>query len=168
VSLVEVLLALTILIDRMKGLIMSKVGTPLKCPELNLQPEPEGGINLSEDMRQVLSLLTAFSKNRRVLVGASPVGALRTTSARIIDIKHFTGSGANDTQQGDDVPCSEVMCMGHPSNTGKVWIRSLSVATVNNAWPLGAGEVQNMSVDNFRDLQMLIVVDTEKLIVAYA
>jgi len=168
VSIVEAVLALTVLLDRLKEFVMWRINAPLKVPELNLQPEPEGGIELSKDMQQVLSLLTGFSKNRRILVKASPVGALRTTSGRIIDIKHFTGAGANDTQQGLDVPCSEVMCMGHPDNTGKVWVRSLVEATVNNAWPLGAGEATNISVDNFRDLQMLIVVDGEKLIVAYA
>jgi len=168
VSFVEILLALTVLLDRVKGLIMHRIGTPLKVPELKLQPEPEGGIELSDDMQQVLSLLTGFSKNRRIVLQSSPVGALRTTSARLIDVKHFTGSGASDTQQGDDVPCSEVMCMGHPDNGGKVWVRTLATATTSNAWPLGPGEVVNLSVDNFRDLQMLIVVDTEKLIVAYA
>ncbi len=167
-SVVEILLALTVLIDRVKGCIMARIGTPLKVPELLLTPEQEGGIELSDDMQQVLSLLTAFSKNRRIVVKASPVGALRTTSARVIDIKAFTASGDNDTQQGDDVKCSEVMCMGHPDNAGKVWVRSLATATVNNAWPLGSGETINLSVDNFRDLQMLIVADTEKLIVAYA
>jgi len=168
VSFVEAVLALTVLLDRLKGLIMARIGTPLKVPELNLQPEREGGIELSDDMQQVLSLLTGFSKNRRIVLQSSPVGALRVTSARILDIVHFTGVGVNDTQQGDDVPCSEIMCMGHPSNTGKVWVRSLATANVDNAWPLGAGEVTNLSVDNFRDLQMLIVVAGEKLIVAYA
>lgn len=167
-SLVEILLALTVLLNRIKGCIMPRIGTPLKVPELNLQPEQEGGIELSKDMQQVLSLLTAFSKNRRIIVKASPGGALRTTSARIIDIVHFTASGDNDTQQGSDVKCSEVMCMGHPDNAAKVWVRTLATATTSNAWPLGAGEVQSMSVDNFRDLNMLIVADTEKLIVAYA
>lgn len=167
-SCVEILLALSVLIDRLKGLIMQRIGTPLKCPELLLQPEQEGGIELSDDMQQVLSLLTAFSKNRRIVVKASPVGALRTTSARVIDVKHFTASGDNDTQQGDDVPCSEVLCMGHPDNAANVWVRTLSTATTSNSWPLGAGEVVSLSVDNFRDLQMLIVADTEKLIVAYA
>jgi hypothetical protein len=58
--------------------------------------------------------------------------------------------------------------MGHPSNTGLVWVRSLTTATTANAWPVGKGEVVNISVDNFRDLQILIAADTEKLIVAYA
>ena len=167
-SVVETLLAIVVLIDRIKGLIMTKIGVPLKAPELNLSPEPEGGINLSEDMQQVLSFLTAFSKNRRILLRASPVGALRTTSARLIDVLHFTGSGANDTQNGSDVPCSEVMCMGHPDNAGKVWVRSLATATTANSWPLAAGLSMNIAVDNLRDLQMLIVTDGDKLIVAYA
>lgn len=147
---------------------MLHIGTPLKVPELNLQPPPEGGIQLSEDMQQVLSCLTGFVQNKRVLLKASPSGVLETASARIQDIVHFTGVGANDTQQGNDIPCTEIMCMGHPDNTGKVWARTASVATVDNAWPLGAGEVLNFSVDNMRDLQMLIVVAGEKLIVAYA
>ena len=167
-SFLEVVLALTVLIDRFKGLVMHRIGTPLKLPELNLQPEPEGGIELSEDMQQVLSLLTGFSKNRRIVLQSSPVGALRVTSARLIDVKHFTADQDDYTTQGDDVPCSEVMCMGHPSNTGKVWVRTLAEATTSNSWPLGPGESMNMSVDNFRDLQMLIALDTEKLIVAYA
>jgi hypothetical protein len=168
VSFVEIVLALTVLLDRLKGLIMQqKIGTPLKCPELNLTPEAQG-VELSEVMQQALSLLAVFNKNQRIIVKGSPVGALRTTSSRIQDIKHITGTGANDEVQGTDIPCSEVMCMGHPDNTGKVWVRSLVTATVNNAWPLGAGEVVNISVDNYRDLQGLIVVDGEKLICAIA
>lgn len=165
---VEVLLLLIVILDRVKGLLMTRIGTPLKVPELHLQPEPEGGINLADDMQQSLSLLTAFSKNRRIILRASPVGSLRTTSARLIDVVHYTGSGANDTQNGGVVPCSEVMCMGHPDNTGKVWVRPLSTATTANAWPLAAGLSTNVSVDNLRDLQMLFVEDGDKLIVAYA
>lgn len=167
-SFIEVVLALTVLLDRLKGLIMQTIGTPMKIPELHLQDEQEGGIKLSPDMQQVLSLLTGFSKNRRIVLQSSPVGALRVTSSRLIDIKHYTATADNQTKQGGNVPCSEVECMGHPSNTGKIWIRTLSTATVSNSWPLGPGEVKNFSVDNLRDLQMLIVVDTEKLIVSYA
>lgn len=167
-SVVEIVLALTVLLDRLKGLVMTKIGTPLKIPELHLQDEQEGGIELSPDMQQVLSLLTGFSKNRRIVLQSSPVGALRVTSSRLIDVIHFTATEANHKIQGGDIQCSEVMCMGHPDNTGKVWVRTLSDASTSNAWPLGAGEIWNASVDNLRDLRMLIVTDTEKLIVSYA
>lgn len=86
----------------------------------------------------------------------------------IQDVLHFTGSGANDEQQGGNIVCTEVLVMGHPDNTGDVWIRTGDAATVNNAWPLAAGEVFSFNVDNLSELQMLIVVSGEKLIVAYA
>jgi len=168
VSIVEVVLALTVLLDRLKGLIMQNIGTPLQCEQLKLSPERQGGINLSDDMQQSLALLAGFSKNQRIIIEASPNGVLRVTSGRLIDVVHYTATAGNQTKQGSDVPCSEVECMGHPSNGGKVWVRSLATATVDNAWPLGPGEVKNFSVDNLRDLQMLIVVDTERLIVSYA
>lgn len=167
-SFIEAVLALAVLLDSVKGLIMHRIGIPMKAPELQLQPEPEGGIQLSEDMQQVLSLLTGFSKNRRIVLQSAPVGALRTTSARVQDVKHFTAVGANDTQNGPDKACAECICMGHPDNAAKVWVRTLSTAELTNSWPLGAGEVQSFSLDNMRDLQMLIVGDGEKLIVAYA
>lgn len=84
------------------------------------------------------------------------------------NIEHFTGSGANDTQQGSSAVCTELLVMAHPDNTGKVWVRASMVATVNNAWPLAAGEILSFNVDNLSELQMLIVVSGEKLIVAYA
>ncbi len=167
-SLVEIVLALTVLLDRLKGLVMQTIGTPLKIPELHLQGEQEGGIKLSPDMQQVLSLLTGFSKNRRIVLQASPVGSLRTTSPRIQDIKHIEGSGANDEVQGSDIPCSEVMCMADPTNTGTIWVRTLTTATAMNAWPLAVGEVITLSMDNYRDLRALIVTHADMLICAIA
>lgn len=90
------------------------------------------------------------------------------SGAQLQNITLFTGSGANDAQQGSSVVCTEILVMGHPDNTGKVWVRTGVVATVSNAWPLAAGEVFSFGVNNLSELQMLIVVDTEKLIVAYA
>ncbi len=147
---------------------MARIGTPLKCPELHLSPEKGGGIELSDNMQQSLSLLTGFSKNRRIILQASPVGSLRTTSPRIQDIKHIEGSGVNAQVQGSDMPCSEIMCMGEPSNTGTIWVRTLKTATTTNAWPLAAGEVVNLSADNYRDVRALVVDHADVLICAIA
>ncbi len=147
---------------------MQRIGVSLKCDDLHLQPEREGNIELSSDMQQVLSLLTGFSKNERIVIQASPGGALRVTSPRIQDIKCLEGSGVNDHMQGSDMPCSEVMCMGDPTNTGTIWVRPLTTATTMNSWPLAKGEVVNLSVDNFRDVQALIVDHADMLICAIA
>ena len=157
-----------VLSDKVRELIMNRIGTPMKCPELNLQDERPGGIELSENMQQVLSILTGFVENRRVLLKASPGGVLRTTSARVQDIKHIEGSGANDQVQGSDMPCSEVMCMADPTNTGTIWVRTLTTATAMNGWPLAVGEVITLSMDNYRDLRALIVTHADMLICAIA
>ena len=147
---------------------MNRIGTPLKCPELHLSDKHDGGMELSKDMQQVLSVLTGFVENKRVLLKASPGGILRTTSPRIQDIKHIEGSGANDERQGSDIPCSEIMCMADITNTGVIWVRTLSTATTMNAWPLKVGEVVNFAVDNYRDLHILIVTHADMLICAIA
>ncbi len=147
---------------------MQRIGTPLKCPELHLQPEREGNIQLSPDMQQVLSLLTGFSKNTRIVLQASPGGALRVTSPRLQDIKCIEGSGPDDEVQGSEMPCSEIMCMGDPTNTGTIWVRTLTTATTMNSWPLAAGEVLNLAIDNYRDLRALIVTHADMLICAIA
>lgn len=146
---------------------MSDINKPMDIPELNLKPPIDGKVKLSEDMQQTLALLCGYINSKRVVLKASESGVLNTTSARIKDIVSFTGVGANDTQIGEDVPCTECLVMGHPDNTGKVWVRPDKEASVDNAWPLAAGDVVSLTMDNLKQLNMLIVVDGEKIIVAY-
>jgi len=146
---------------------MGNINKPMDIPELNIKPPIEGKIRLSEDMQQTLALLSAYCENKRVILKASESGVLNTTSAKIKDIVHFTGVGAGDTQTGENIPCTECVCMGHPDNTGKVWVRPDKTASVNNAWPLSTGEVVGFTLDNLKQLNMLIAVAGEKLIVAY-
>ena len=146
---------------------MSIIGKAMRFVGLSLEPPIDKSVRLSEDMQQTLALICAYGVDGRKLLRASESGVLNTTSARIKDIVHYTGSGANDIQSGDDIPCTECLVLGHPDNTGKVWVRSSTTATINNAWPLAAGEVVNFTLDNLKQLKMLIVVDGEKVIVAY-
>jgi len=146
---------------------MAKINKSMRIPELNLRPPISAAVSLSEDMQQTLALLTMYSDNRRVLVRGSKSGALNTVSPNIANILHFVGSGANDTQSGVDIPCTEIMVMGHPDNAGEIWVRSGVTATVNNSWPLAAYDVVVFTLDNLNQLKMLIVRDGEKVIIAY-
>ena len=139
----------------------------MACRFLGLQPPITKAIRLSEDMQQTLALLMAYGIDERKVLRASESGVLNVTSGRIKNIEHFTGVGANDTQNGTDIACTECMVMGHPDNTGKIWVRPGDTATVDNAWPLDASDVVSFTLDNLKQLNMLIVVDGEKVIVAY-
>ena len=146
---------------------MPEISKPMDVPELKLRPPIEGKVRLSEDMQQVLSLLTAYCENKRVTLKASESGILSVASAKIKDIVHIVGVGANSEKTGSNVPCTECLVMGHPDNTDKVWVRPYKTATVNNAWPLSKSEVVGFTLNNLKQLNMLIVVDGEKVIVAY-
>ncbi|KKN03555.1 hypothetical protein LCGC14_1106470 [marine sediment metagenome] len=141
--------------------------SPVKMPELNLTPESERGVDLDVGMKQVMAVLTAYFQDKRVTLRASPGGVLYVCNSELGDIFHVPATSGNFLYTGGDIQCSEVMVMGHPDNTGKVWAKSKVVATVDNAWPLAAGEVIKFSITNLNMLRLLIVTNTEKAIIAY-
>ena len=146
---------------------MNRIGNPMPCPELDLRPEPTGGIELTESMQQVLAALTGFWHNRRLLLKASPSGVLFVCSPQVKDIFHVTATAGNYTYQGDNVECSEVLIMGHPSNTGKVWVKPHGTATDANGWPLDKGDALTLGITNLNMLNLLIVTNGEKAIIVY-
>lgn len=146
---------------------MNLIGKAMQILDLDVQPPITGKVRLSDDMQQTLALLCGYGIDGRKVLRASESGVLNVTSARIKDIVHFTGAGANDEQTGPDVACCECMIAGHPTNTGLVWVRPKDTATDANAWPLAANAAVCFSLDNLKQLNMLIVVDGEKVIVAY-
>jgi hypothetical protein len=147
---------------------MPAIGTPVAVPELNLMPEQQGGVQLSEDMQQTLSLLTAFFLNKRVVLKASASGMLYVINPPMKDVFHVTATGAAFTYQGDNIPCSEVLVIAHADNSGRVWVRVNGTATVNNAIPLEAGDALSVSIINLNMLNLLIATNGEKAIIAYS
>jgi len=148
-------------------IIMREIHTPLGVPELDIKGTPSSPATISDNIQQVLSTLTGFWKNKRVLLKASPSGILFTTGPQLEDIFHVTGSGVNDTYQGENIPCSEILVMAHPDNGSKIWLRKGVTATVDNAWPLNANDVMGLTITNLNMLHLLIVGDGEKAIIAY-
>jgi hypothetical protein len=146
---------------------MSTIGTPIQIPELFLTPEPGGGVQLTENMQQALALLAGYWQNRRVLLKATPSGILCITSPQIKNVFHVTATSTNYTYVGDNIECSEILIMGHPSNTGLIWVKPHATATTDNAWPLAKSEVLGISITNLDMLNLLIAVNAEKAIIAY-
>jgi len=147
---------------------MHDIHKSMNIPELNLKPPIEGTIKLTTDMQQTLALLTAYGNSTRKVLKASESGVLYTASSRIRDIVHIAGAGAGSEKTGDNVPCTECLVMGHPDNTGRVWVRPDKTASQTNAWPLDAGEVVGFTLNNLNQLNMLIVEAGEKVIIAYS
>lgn len=146
---------------------MTVINKSMDVSELNIQPPLVGKVRLSDDMQQVLSLLTAMGADRRRPLRCSESGVLNVTDPRIRDIVHYTQTGAIYKQIGTDISCTGCMIMGHPDNTNKIWVRPNKIATHDNAWPLDAKEVVGFTLDNLSQLNILFDGDGEVAIVAY-
>ncbi|GAI79828.1 unnamed protein product [marine sediment metagenome] len=151
---------------------MPDINKPMDIPELNLQPPITGKIRLGEDMVQTLALLCAMGDSKRITLRASESGVLQTVTPRIKSLWGATSSGDPSTKQGDDIPCNEVMILGHPDNDVKIWVRPHAVYVptgdnANIAWPVGAGEVVSFVVSNLNHIWFYFEGATDKVIVAY-
>jgi hypothetical protein len=143
------------------------IGTPLPCPELNLQPEQAIGAELSPNMQQVLSLLTAFWRNQRVVLKATPTGSLCVCSGQVKDVYHVTADEDDYVKQGDDIPCSEVVVRGHPDNNNTIWVHYHTAAETTKSWPLAKNEVVSVTLSNLSKLHLLIKKTDDTAIVLY-
>lgn len=146
---------------------MLSIGNPMTIPELDLRPEPTGGIQLSEDMQQALSLLVGYWKNKRVLLKASALGVLFVATPQITDIFHITAVGDTYYYQGEDIQCTECLIMGHPSNVDTIWCRPHTQALTTNAWPLLKKESINFTLSSLSQLHLLFVKSGDIAIIAY-
>lgn len=146
---------------------MAEISIPKSHADLPISPSLPGVLPISERVQQVFALLVGSTQEATQFLKLANSGAVCTTSMRIQDIIHKTAAGSPANMTGDDLPCTEVMCLGHPSNTGTVWIRADKTATANNAWPLAKGEAVIFTIDNLKQLNFLMTVGSEKLIIAY-
>lgn len=147
---------------------MAKATLPIASDQIGLRPPLPSQIPVSDELRQTLALLLGYAQGERVALRASPSGILYATSPRLVDVFHWTAVAPNTPKQGDNIACTEVLAMAHPDNTGRIWVRTRSTATVNNAFPLDKGDPIGFSIENLSDLFTLIVANGDTLIVGYS
>jgi len=147
---------------------MDGMNNPVKMPELNVIPESERGVEVDAGMKQVMSLLTAYWREQRVTLQASPSGVLFVSSSQIADVFQVADTGANYRYQGPDALCSEVMVMGHPSASGLIWAHPHKAAELTTSWPVGKKEVVSFTISNLNMLHLLIPTANDRAIIAYS
>ncbi len=147
---------------------MAKMTMPMARDQAGLRPPLPSQIPVNDELRQTLALLFALANSERTTLKCSPSGILYTTSPRLVDVFHWLAAAPNAVKQGDDIVCTEVLCMAHPDNTGRIWVRTKTAAASNNAFPLDKGDPIGFAVENLSELQALIVTNGDTLIVGYS
>lgn len=147
---------------------MGRVTQSMQSTELGLRTPTPSNVNVSDDIRQTLAQILGYFENQRVLLKASPSGVLAVASPRLANVVHYTATAPNAAKQGAELPCTELLCMAHPDNTGRIWVRTMTTAAANNAFPLDKGDIVGFSVENLNQMYALIVANGDTLIVGYS
>lgn len=147
---------------------MAKLELPLGTKGVPLSPSLSSLTPIEDRLVQTLALLLGYARGERVPLAASPSGVLYSASPRLTDVVHYTAAAPNAAKQGAEIVCTEILCMAHPDNTGRIWVRTRSTAAANNAFPLDKGEVMGFSVENLSELRALIVANGDTIIVGYS
>jgi len=147
---------------------MPRIQRPLPFPDLKAKPELSPMVNLTDDMSQVLALLSGYDGTQRRLLRCSPTGILHTLAPRTRGVVNITATAANFLWQGTAVETTEIMIRSNPANTGLVWVNIDVAAAADTGWPLAPGEVLNLTVNNLNNLHLKIIANTEKVIVLYS
>jgi len=146
---------------------MPEIKTPLTTPDIITKPPLDGKQQISTDIQQSLALLCGHFDSVRKMLTCLPSGVLCVASNVLADIFHVTATGDNFAYQGSDIPCSEVIIVGYPTNTGLVWVSRDTAAATTNAYPLDSLDHLKITLTNLNQLRLLIAKNTEKAIVLY-
>jgi hypothetical protein len=153
---------------RVKGYTMPTTQLPMASERIGIRPPPGSQIPVAEQLVQTLAQILAHNAGERIVLMASPSGVLYTASPRLSSVFHWTASAPNTPKQGENKAATEILCMAHPDNTGRVWVCTKIAAASNNAFPLDKGDVIGFSVENLSELRALIVANGDTLIVGYS
>lgn len=146
---------------------MPEVLVPLPFAELPTKPPITARIRLSEEMQQVLSLLSGYDGASRRLLRCTETGILQTVNPLLQGFINVGDEGAAYDYQGPDVKCTEVVVRSNPNNVGEVWVNVYAAAAVDTGWPLDTGEYIPLTITNLNHLHVHIVTAAEKVIIEY-
>ena len=147
---------------------MAKMNLPLVSQGLsNRSPLPPMS-PLSDYVQQSLAVLLGYTYGETVPLRSSPSGVLYVAEPRITDIFTWKAAAIDEYHQGSNLPCTQVMCLAHPDNTGRIWLAARRLPTVTDSIPLDKTQSWTFSVENLNELQALIKVANDQLVVAYS
>ena len=144
---------------------MFELLSSLPMKGLETKPEMTGRAKVDDTIIMTLASLMGWDGETRRLITCAVNGSLHTVAPPAKAIINTTGVGANDDITFADIPTTEVMILANPANTGDVWVNISAAAAVDTGWPLDAGDIIILSVNNLKDLQMQIITAGDKTII---
>jgi len=146
---------------------MAEIIIPFPFSDLPIKPELTGRVRVSDTITQTLATLLSWDGEARRMIRASRSGSLHAVSPQFAGINRQTSVGGNETFVFPDIPTTEVIIRGHPTNGEAIWVHCSEAPSATNGYPVGATESLQISIDNLNKLRIFVVTTGNKCIVLY-
>ncbi len=144
---------------------MFEIQRPFTIAGIPLKPEMTGRQKLDETIIQSLASIMGFDGEARCLLTCSLCGSLNTVTPSASGFINKVSTGADEDVTFEDQATSEVMILANASNTGDVWVNIGAVGAVDTGWPLDAGDMVRLSINNMQELNLHIITSGDKAII---
>lgn len=141
---------------------MAEIEIPFPLKDIPIKPELTGRAKVDETIIQTLAAILGWDGEARRLLTCALSGSLHTTTPPARGIINGVSSGATEDQQLAVRATTEVMIIANPNNSGDIWVNIGATAAVNTGWPLDAGDVLNLSVNNQNQIHLHIVTSGDR------
>lgn len=144
---------------------MQGIDIPFPLKDIPLKPELTGRIKVEEVIIQTIAALCGYDGEARRLLKCSLGGSLHTVSPPVCCFTNKVSTGPTEDVTFGNIPTTEVMILANANNGGDIWVNVSAAAGVDIGWPLDAGDMLNISINNMAELKLHIVTQGDKAII---
>lgn len=142
---------------------MQGIDVPFPLKDIPLKPELTGQIKVEEIITQTIAALCGYDGEARRLLKCSLGGSLHVVSPPACCFTNKASSTGGENITFGNIPTSEVLILANSNNSGDVWVNVSTNAGVDTGWPLDAGDMLNISINNMAELKLHIVTSGDKV-----
>ncbi len=146
---------------------MAEIEIPFPFGDLPLKPELTGKIKVSDEITQTLATLLGWDGSSRKLLRTALSGCLNATTPQVKAITQHTSPGPNIQYTGLKGETTEVMLLALSTNDDIIWVDIGVIPHNEQGWPLAAGDILNISLDNLDRLNFYIHAPGDTLVVMH-
>ena len=144
---------------------MTVIEIPFPLKGIPIKPELTGRLKIDDVILQTLSALCGWDGEARRLLTCALNGSLNVTSPPATAIINKVSTGATEDVTFSDTPTTELLIMANANNSGDIWVNIGVAAGVDTGWPLDAGDMIGISVNNLSELNLHIITTGDKAII---
>ncbi len=144
---------------------MAKIKVFYPLDGLRIDPDLFEQLEIDEKAIQTLASLFGWDGQTRRMITCSQGGSLHTVTPVASEIINKVSTGGNENVTFNAQVTSEVLIMANKNNSDDIWVNIGSAGSVDNGFPLDAGDNIQFSLGNMSELNVFLVTSGDKAII---